>query len=870
MTNTSRKTILGCGAAIFALGLAAQAFAQSQSFDIPAQDAAKAIAQFGLQSGLQIIAPTDQLTGVRTPAVRGQMEARAALAVLLKDTGLVVARDQGGTIVLQARPQSEAGVSPATEAEQLSEVVVTGSRIRGARPSSPVVTITQSDMQRSGHNTLGEAMRALPQNFSGGQNPGVAPGATGGGPANQNVTGSSSLNLRGLGPDASLTLLNGTRLPYDGFVQAADLSVIPTAAVERVEILLDGASAIYGSDAVGGVANIILKRDYEGAELKARYGAATEGGYKQQQYTALGGHTWGSGGFLVTGDFSRSTSVRADQRDNLSYLSYFPQYEIYPRNRQFSGLFSGRQRLGDIAELSLDAYYTKRTNSFLTASSNTVATYFESRSTVRGVAPSIKFDLGSDWNIRLTGSLSRNVSATPGRKTFNILTGATTSKTNLQNKNRSKSVGLEAEGRLFSLPSGDVRVSLGGGWRSSFFENRDLITGTGTATPNGGGDDSSYYGYGEVNVPLVSEGQGIPLVREFTVNAALRHENYDSFGETTTPKIGALWRVTPELDLRASWGRSFKVPTLLQQYSSRILYLTSANYLGGALAGVPVGAQGILQFGGNQNLQPERAETLSAGLTYSPAFLPGFSLEVNGFKIDYTDRIVAPITIFNQALTNPAYAEFVTFNPSAADIAGAFTWADLPAGVFTYDLLGSPYNAASVFAVVEAQYTNAASDKLRGVDVSARYRTDGLGGRLDFNANGSWITDATRRSSATSPETMIAGAVFFPAKFRGRLGASWSRDGLTLASSVNHTAGVVDTNVTPNVKRGSMTTLDLVADYRLTRSPIGAFNVNLSVMNAFDKAPPYAAPVSAFRVNYDSTNYSALGRVVSLAFTKEF
>src|SRR3546814_10200099 len=73
-------------------------------------------------------------------------------------------------------------------------------------------------MRLSGHNSVGEAMRALPQNFNGGQNPGVAPGASNvGGIANQNVSGGSGINLRGLGPDATVTLLTGSRLPYDGF-----------------------------------------------------------------------------------------------------------------------------------------------------------------------------------------------------------------------------------------------------------------------------------------------------------------------------------------------------------------------------------------------------------------------------------------------------------------------------------------------------------------------------------------------------------------------------------------------------------------------------------------------------------------------------
>ncbi|MDG2535903.1 TonB-dependent receptor [Sphingomonas sp. HITSZ_GF] len=860
------------------VALAAPAAAQTRDYNIPAGSLKAALDAYVRQSGRQIVYRADEVRTARSPGVRGQQSADAALAALLAGSGFATRTDGNLIAIVKAGNGDSGSAAPPPAAAYAGRdddavdraIVVTGSRIRGGRPSSPVVTISAEEMRLAGHNSLGEAMRALPQNFSGGQNPGVAPGATAGGPANQNVTGSSSLNLRGLGPDASLTLLNGTRLPYDGFTQAADLSVIPTAAIQRVEILLDGASAIYGSDAVGGVANVILRRDYEGAQATARYGWATDGGYQQQQYTVLGGHNWGSGGLLITGDYSHNSSVKASQRDYLSYLSSVPGYEIYPRNKQFSALFSGHQRLADFVELSVDSYYTSRINAFLTGSSSTVATYFESKSEVWGVAPALSFDIGQDWNLRLSGSMSRNVSSTPARRTFNILTGVTTSRTNLRNTNHSESVALETEGRLFSLPGGDVRVSLGGGWRRSFFENRDLITGAGTATPNGGGDDSSYYGYGEVNIPVVSEEQGIPLVRRFAINAAVRHENYDSFGGTTTPKVGALWGVAKGLDLRASWGRSFKVPTLLQQYTSRILYLTSAAYLGGAQAGAPADGQGILLFGGNQDLRPERAETLSAGFTFKPEFVPGLELEANWFQVDYRDRIIAPITVFNQALTNPAYAEFAQFSPSAADINAAFAWAGLPQGTFTYNLLGSAYNSSKVFAIVSGQYTNAARDLLRGIDLSARYATRAVGGRLALSANGSWITTAARHASSTSPETAIAGSIFYPAKFRGRLGANWSSGGFSLASNVNHISGVIDTNVTPNVRRGSMTTADFVVDYRQAQSPIGAFRLNLSVMNAFNAAPPYAAPIGNFRVAYDSTNYSSLGRTVSLALTKEF
>src|SRR6185437_11661652 len=93
--------------------------------------------------------------------------------------------------------------SPASKPTTLQAVAVTGTRIRGGVTASPTITINAQQIQDQGFSDLGEVIRSVPQNFSGGQNPGVTIGATQGGPDNQDVTGGSGMNLRGLGPDAT-------------------------------------------------------------------------------------------------------------------------------------------------------------------------------------------------------------------------------------------------------------------------------------------------------------------------------------------------------------------------------------------------------------------------------------------------------------------------------------------------------------------------------------------------------------------------------------------------------------------------------------------------------------------------------------------
>jgi outer membrane receptor protein involved in Fe transport len=156
---------------------------------------------------------------------------------------------------------------PAFAADQtIQEVVVTGSRI--AQPNlettSPVTQVTAEDVITQGVTKIEDLVNQLPQAFAA-QNGTVSNGAT----------GTATINLRGLGSARTLVLIDGRRMPAGGVTSgsyAADLNQIPTAMVERVEVLTGGASAVYGSDAVAGVVNFIMKKDFEGIQIDGNYG----------------------------------------------------------------------------------------------------------------------------------------------------------------------------------------------------------------------------------------------------------------------------------------------------------------------------------------------------------------------------------------------------------------------------------------------------------------------------------------------------------------------------------------------------------------------------------------------------------------------
>lgn len=171
--------------------------------------------------------------------------------------------------VMLAAPVSAQTPPPTPQA--LERVTITGTNIRrtDTETVAPVQIITREELERSGKPTVAEALRSIPGNTGGSFDESFS---------NSFAPGASGISLRGLGQKTTLVLINGRRTAGYGFAQNlqdtfVDLNSIPTSAVERVEILKDGASAIYGSDAIAGVVNIILRRDFKGAEVAAAYGS---------------------------------------------------------------------------------------------------------------------------------------------------------------------------------------------------------------------------------------------------------------------------------------------------------------------------------------------------------------------------------------------------------------------------------------------------------------------------------------------------------------------------------------------------------------------------------------------------------------------
>src|SRR6186713_2281506 len=150
---------------------------------------------------------------------------------------------------------------------ETAQVTVAENRFDGAVSASSVTVLELKDIERLAVSNVADAFRKLPQFFTGAESENSA-----GGTAAPNATFSlaNSVDLRGLGSSSTLVLINGRRVAPSDFGGYVDLSLIPISATQRIEVMMDGASAIYGADAVAGVVNIVLRENFDGAESRAR------------------------------------------------------------------------------------------------------------------------------------------------------------------------------------------------------------------------------------------------------------------------------------------------------------------------------------------------------------------------------------------------------------------------------------------------------------------------------------------------------------------------------------------------------------------------------------------------------------------------
>jgi outer membrane receptor protein involved in Fe transport len=311
-----------CGSAaaaalmVFASPSAVYAQAQTYKFNVPAQSLGSALRAFGQAANQQIIFSEDAVRGKTSPALVGSYTAEEGMQRLLAGSGLKVTRTASGVLSVGNAPTrvGDAAVSgAAVGADDVSELVVTGSRIRRTDTSSPspITMISAQDLVERGYTQVGDMLNQLTSN-----QPSFAQPPFSGVPAG---SGQTFPNLLNLGSGRTLTLINGRRMvaTADNFGdRGVDVNIIPAGLIDRIDVVQAGGAAVYGSDAIGGVVNYILKDHFEGLEMDFQYGISSRGDDKRPAARITAGTNFadGRGNIAVDLEYSKTESLLEEDR----------------------------------------------------------------------------------------------------------------------------------------------------------------------------------------------------------------------------------------------------------------------------------------------------------------------------------------------------------------------------------------------------------------------------------------------------------------------------------------------------------------------------------------------------------------------------
>ncbi|WP_197707342.1 TonB-dependent receptor [Sphingobium sp. LB126] len=727
-----------------------------------------------------------------------------------------------------------------------SDILVTGSNIRGnTNTSTSLSIISRGDFERSGFLDAGQAVRSIPQNFSGGYNVenysvGVAEDQ-----ANLNQAIASSPNLRALGSGATLTLLNGGRLTSAGSGLSVDMSLIPTAAIDRIEVLADGASSTYGADAVAGVVNIITKRSYDGVETRALYGGA-QGGMATYNGSILAGGSAGRFSGVVSAEYLRQGSLSADDRAQAKNIVM--PYTLIPLQKRASFMAAGTFDVTSNVQLFADGFYTHaQLDSDL---SNSIYAAHGVNKTDQFLADAgLSAKIGNSWHATLTGTLSRN---NPEQVSSGVLTSSGRRFSSSWDRiSMLKSVQALADGELFSLPAGAVKASIGGSYRYESTRS--------TFDPEASAHRDVVSVFGELAIPLVSPEQSVPFVHRLSLTTSGHWDRYGGgIGSAFVPKFAGAWEVSDSIELRGSYSRSYRAPNLNELSSNYVAYLTDA------IADNSGGTTRILWVqGSGRNLHPEKSDNMNFQLRYHPSQIKGLDLSVGYYRFVYKNRIADPDpnTISFDDIRN-TLPIMIDRTPSAAQVQALIQGASFFGG-------GNP---AGVTAIVDSRLVNLSKTEISGLEGRVAYAANIGASAISFSSNINYIDKFVDYVTAGASPTSRVGTTFSPPHWRARTLANWEISRFSTQIAWNYVGSYEDNrSPTANIPVDSWNTVDLGVTIHLGNNRERDTRLNLVATNVFNARPPFIAATSSLvPANWDPTNASIVGRFLSIEFVKKW
>lgn len=835
-----RRRVLACTTAMAVLlmgafATAVQAQTSTYEIDIGARPLGDALTEYGRRTGRQLFFAEDLVAGRTSTPISGEWEADAALRRMLTGSGLLWRTMPSGALVIEAedaaRPQVGTGVAPS----MLDEVVVTGSNIRGVAPvGASLIVLGREAIDQTGAATVSQVLATLPQNHGGGNNEGTV-GVPGG--SNSNVGFGSSPNLRGLGSSSTLVLMNGRRMAPAAFGQFVDVSQIPLGAVERIEVLPDGASATYGSDAVGGVVNFVMKRRYDGAETTASVGGSTRGDAFEHRFSQTLGRDGGRGGLLLNYEYYHRDALDAADRD---YSASPRRLDLLPRQDNHAALVAGRLDVTPKIEAWVTGLGSVRKARQRTVYGQPVP------ETVQGsVTGGLDFVLSQTWS----GSASALIGRSRSSYDSPAAGGA-----RLDVRSDVWSLDVQADGGLFDLPGGLAKLAVGASLRGDQFENV------------GGGERAAdrqvRAAFVEAHLPLVSAANARPGVERLEVSLAARHEHYSDFGDTTNPKAGVLWSPSTGLTFRASYGTAFRAPLLndLSTAPNATILIDLPNPAAAAGASLV-----MFQQGGNPDLGPEEATTLSLGVELEPRLAPGLRASLGYFDIDYRDRIATAAPggeILGILSRSSVYPRQLTGSPTEAQVL-AYQSASPQ-----FINLHGPFVTSDVDFLFDRRLNNLSRQRVRGLDGALDYRLTLDSGEWSASLATTYLLQFEDQVSDDAPGVSTLATAYRQPRLRARAVFGWGLGDWSASATLNYTSKLFDRSVTPVAVVKPWTTLDAQVAYQAEPSGL---RIALSIRNLLDEDPPYLrSPLALYAEGYDPTNANPLGRYVSLAVTKRW
>ena len=734
--------------------------------------------------------------------------------------------------------QAQSGTDAADEPTSLDSVIVTGTRVADrtvAESLAPIDILTVETLKATGTTELGTALaRALPSlNFP---RPAISDGTSGVRPA----------QLRGLSPDHVLVLLNGKRYHSGALVNIngtqgrssspVDLNTIPIAAIERVEVLRDGASAQYGSDAIAGVINIVLKGASSGGSVSARGGQYSAGDGGQYRVGADAGFALGDGFLHVAAQGGHQASTNRAR----PYIGA-PSATSAPLGRVVQQ--QGEPEVDDHslalnAELPVDEALTFYANALYTERDILSNGFFRPAGDARNI-PSIYPDgflplinnVSTDHHItaglRATtaGGTEVDISVTHGaneltfdiRNTLNrslgptsptaFYAGALEARQTVLNLDFTKSLdwglaypvtlsyGAEWRGESFTQSAGEP-----GSYALGSFANLPGAQVFPGFQPGNAGDFDrdglSYY--------LGLEGD---LTDALSLGLAGRFEDFSDFGSTSNWKLSSRYAFSDAVALRATASTGFRAPSLQQQYFSA----TSTNFIGGVpfdIATFRVNDPAAIALGA-EPLKAEESTNLSLGLVLQP--LDALYITIDAYRIEVDDRITLSENLTSTAVRNylnangfPGvgggryFTNAIDTTTQGIDVVGTYSW-QLPASALDLTV-GYNYNKTTIDRVAANPAT------LEAIDPTAvRF------GRVELG-----------RFELGAPRSKVL------------LGGTWRVGAFDLAATATRYGDVTVLNADPARDQtfGPEWTLDLSATWRH-----GAWSFTLGGDNVLDAYP---------------------------------